>query len=766
MFFMAMLMLVMPPSAIAQTDDFPFWFDLTPSLADGRITVRLDISSRTDWRVDDVTISVPIPAGTRFLSADVLPINRMWVVDNAVNIRLADVYNYADGNSFTLEITDPRQTVFPLTATVQWHGDHPGSEQITRQPFDTTRTPLDWELSSPRLHVTAAATIAGSTLALAVYPKAIDKTFRMWDARISIPVPDGLVFVSTDAPQPFSAKFDGQTVIFSAIEVPRLTDLPPLVATFTVKNANPIAIKIWVQWMNGPRDPVHSGNFPVQYVETDTAEPLPPEQEVFALDAIISQPKIPQFTVFDRTGDVPFAPYDLTALSFLQFENGTKLQFRTAENTTDAPAAFSLYVDRDCDPNTGTAIHGRGAEYRINFSADTNYATVVPWGSADWNWDAGTEQSAERAGNVTTIAFPYDVVLAGQPFCWVASARDTTTRYFPDPPFDWLPDGSASETSRYQLAPPTFNGTQGKIAVPLFNSAGFYDTYFFSPFAGNDVAQIPYARQPNFSPDGRTLLVNHEQFSAQNRVSYTFWDGRRVTFVFKNFSSAEKIFEYSVAAKTETPASVDARDAYPFYNPQGTAFVFTTPAADSTPVLAIRPAGTPPTPGESSFRVLTSAAEPDGVRGNFPVWLGDGRVAFNPCAFDTHRADCGIFAIPTDAPAAPVWLSVFANDVPADASVTRLVFTSHRDGNWEAYVMADDGTGVKNLSNAPGNDGLPTFSPDGKWVAFASDRDGRWAVWVVPVDGGEPQKLFTLPDADPWATGDSAWVRERMSWSP
>ncbi len=778
--FMGLIFLSVPRAACAQTETFPFWFDLIPTLADGRITVRIDISNRADWRIDDVTITVPIPPGTRFDAAQVLPVNRVSVTDGAVTIRLADVYNYAGGNSFTLAITDPHQTVFPLSATVHWNGERPGSETIALQPFDITRAPLGWQPAAPRLQLQAkAVTTADGTLTLSIFPKATDKNFRMWDVRISVPVPDGLTFVSADAPQPFSAGFDGQTVVFSAIELPRLVDFPPLAATFTLKKpAATIAARIWAQWTNGPRDPVHLGNFSVQYVDTGVSEPLPPATEMFALDATIAAPNIPQLTVFDRTGDVPFAPYDLQAVSFYQYENGTKLVFRTAENPA-ASVEFSLYIDGDCDPNTGAAVHGLGAEYRLNFPAHATRATIVPWHAAagDWDWDAGAEQSAGVQENVVTIAFPYNAVSAGQPFCWVVSGKDTTTDYFPDPPLDWIPDEAAPDLSRYQLAPPMFSGAQGKIAVPLFNSAGFYDVYLFGAFSGAGLAQITYARQPNFAADGRTLLVNHQQFSAQNRFSYTFFDGRRVTFVFKNFNAAEKIFEYSVARKTETLASVDARDAFPFYNPQGTEFVFSSVApagaTSDAPFLAIRPAGTPPEPDGASYRVLASQAAPDGVRGHFPVWTDGGAIAFNPCLPSSLRVDCGIYALDAAAdtasahPAAAVQLTTGASDIPADAGGGRIAFSSRRNGDWEAYVMRNDGSAVKNLSNAPAaTDGLPTFSPDGRWVAFVSDRDGAWAVWVVPVTGGEPQKLFALPDKDPWGTGDLAWYFERMSWSP
>ena len=73
-----------------------------------------------------------------------------------------------------------------------------------------------------------------------------------------------------------------------------------------------------------------------------------------------------------------------------------------------------------------------------------------------------------------------------------------------------------------------------------------------------------------------------------------------------------------------------------------------------------------------------------------------------------------------------------------------------------------------NVSNSPtSNDGVPTISPDGKWVAFASDRDGAWAIFAVPSTGGAVQKVFDFPKSNPWIqVGDREWFNERMSWAP
>jgi Tol biopolymer transport system component len=97
-----------------------------------------------------------------------------------------------------------------------------------------------------------------------------------------------------------------------------------------------------------------------------------------------------------------------------------------------------------------------------------------------------------------------------------------------------------------------------------------------------------------------------------------------------------------------------------------------------------------------------------------------------------------------------------------DGFGSQILFTSQRDGNWELYLINANGAGLRNLSNSSGsNDGLGTFSPDGKWVAFVSNRGGSWAIWAVRPDGTGLTKLFDLPAP---LTGN--WIDERISWGP
>ena len=71
----------------------------------------------------------------------------------------------------------------------------------------------------------------------------------------------------------------------------------------------------------------------------------------------------------------------------------------------------------------------------------------------------------------------------------------------------------------------------------------------------------------------------------------------------------------------------------------------------------------------------------------------------------------------------------------------RVAFVSDRDGNDEIYAMDADGLGVSRLTDNPSRDSDPSWSPDGRRIAFVSNRDGNDEIYVMNADGSGKIRL-------------------------
>ncbi|HCK16724.1 TPA: hypothetical protein DHW51_21535, partial [Candidatus Poribacteria bacterium] len=59
----------------------------------------------------------------------------------------------------------------------------------------------------------------------------------------------------------------------------------------------------------------------------------------------------------------------------------------------------------------------------------------------------------------------------------------------------------------------------------------------------------------------------------------------------------------------------------------------------------------------------------------------------------------------------------------------RIAFVSDRDLNYEIYVMDSNGNNLRRLTNHLGEDESPSWSPDGQRIAFVSNRNGRFNIY-------------------------------------
>ncbi|RIK05100.1 MAG: hypothetical protein DCC49_12865 [Acidobacteria bacterium] len=96
-----------------------------------------------------------------------------------------------------------------------------------------------------------------------------------------------------------------------------------------------------------------------------------------------------------------------------------------------------------------------------------------------------------------------------------------------------------------------------------------------------------------------------------------------------------------------------------------------------------------------------------------------------------------------------------SSNSPAFSHQGLVAFSSDRDGNFEIYSMNADGTVQTRLTNTPGNEVAPAWSPDGRRIAFISDCTGHDEVWVMGNDGSGLKRL----------TGDEH-TAAAPAWSP
>ncbi|MEY3713317.1 MAG: hypothetical protein RL321_937 [Pseudomonadota bacterium] len=82
----------------------------------------------------------------------------------------------------------------------------------------------------------------------------------------------------------------------------------------------------------------------------------------------------------------------------------------------------------------------------------------------------------------------------------------------------------------------------------------------------------------------------------------------------------------------------------------------------------------------------------------------------------------------------------------AVVSATRFDVDENR-GYTDLWLYPTDGTTGRQLTTDAAADSSPSFSPDGKWIAFVSKRadDKESQIYLIPTDGGEARRLTSIP---------------------
>jgi Tol biopolymer transport system component len=160
-----------------------------------------------------------------------------------------------------------------------------------------------------------------------------------------------------------------------------------------------------------------------------------------------------------------------------------------------------------------------------------------------------------------------------------------------------------------------------------------------------------------------------------------------------------------------------------------------------------------------------------GIFGEDPYWMANGRILYRVTRRDTEAEELWSMSS-IDGQDRQLLYSADSIRAPAAAFNSRWVtFMAADNGNWDIYSLDIATSAVRRLTTVAANDGLPVWSPDGRYIAFVSDREGFWGIWTMYANGTGQQLLTRLPGSVDGTVEfeqeylTNGWLEEQIAWS-
>ena len=243
----------------------------------------------------------------------------------------------------------------------------------------------------------------------------------------------------------------------------------------------------------------------------------------------------------------------------------------------------------------------------------------------------------------------------------------------------------------------------------------------------------------SMDPDGseRALVTSNTNDSLEPSANLTC---DQVVFVLRSEDSWDLVLMDLASGDQQVVPAPPGRKSEPVLSPQGDRLVFALEAADNNQLFLVNVDG-------SDLQELVD----DSFDERDAAWSPDGQSIAFTSDRDAPGQNHEIYRIPADLSSGPQRLTTqqgFDGEPAWSPDGSRIAFQSVRQesdpNDFSLWVMdstaGDQGT-VQRLTDEPGREYDPAWSPDGESVAFTYQEGDAFDIVTVSADGGPPARL-------------------------